>query len=49
MMMEYSIFEPILDKKFYSTIASGLLPSGALSAHPTMFINERWSTESEGI
>jgi hypothetical protein len=34
MMMEYTIFEPILDKKFYSIIASGATPIGSAERAP---------------
>jgi hypothetical protein len=33
-MMEYTIFEPILKKKFCSTIASGATPIGSAERTP---------------
>jgi hypothetical protein len=37
----HAIFETILEKRFFSIIASGVLTSGALGTHPTMFYNEQ--------
>jgi hypothetical protein len=34
MMVEYTIFEPILEKKFCSTIASGATPIGSAKHAP---------------
>jgi hypothetical protein len=47
--MEHTIFEAILEKINFQLWPQGLLPSGALSAHPTMFINKHWSMESKGM